>query len=225
MKLIKYKILTLLFCIAYSSILHSQINDFGLWTSIAVEKKINKHFSININNDFRFNENLTELGRINNDLGVEYKINKIFSFSLNYRLGNMRLLDDSYIARHRIFVDFKAKRKISKFDLSLRLRLQQQYLHNELMAENIMPKTYLRPKLQIKYRDLIYLKPYLAYQIFIPLNIPERRIVDEHRIVLGLDYKINKQHSFGIYAMYDKEFAKKKTYINNIIGIEYNFSF
>lgn len=224
MKINKFIIL-ILFTILGLNQIYAQINDFGLWTSVAIEKNINKHFSLNLSNDFRFNENASELGTINNELGIDYKFNKKISISIYYRLSNKKLLDDSYILRHRFFFDLKAVHRFANFDFSIRLRTQQQFYNYELLAKEFSPYTSIRPKFQIKYRGFGDLRPYLSYEFFLPLYRPERRLLDEHRFALGVGYKINLRNTIGIFSIFDKEFAKKKTYVNYIFGIEYKFNF
>ena len=46
----------------------SQVSDAALWTSVNIEKKINQRISIGLSNEFRFNENISELGTLYNDL-------------------------------------------------------------------------------------------------------------------------------------------------------------
>jgi len=100
-------VIGLLFC--FPAI--GQQKDAGLWTSVNFEAKVVKKLTATISEEVRFNENITEVGAIFTDVGVEYKLNKHFQVALDYRYIKKRLVDDFYITRPRIKSSKKMKKK------------------------------------------------------------------------------------------------------------------
>ncbi|MBK6640071.1 MAG: DUF2490 domain-containing protein [Bacteroidetes bacterium] len=96
----------------------AQVNDAGLWTSINLEKKITKEIAVDLSQEFRFNENISELGSFFTEISAQYKLHKNLSIGAGYRFINKRELDDSYEKRHRMLFDLNTKEKISKIAVS-----------------------------------------------------------------------------------------------------------
>ena len=64
----------------------SQTSDNQLWTGASVGLKLNKNFSVNLTEQFRFDNNISSRKLDLTELGVKYKLNKHFSFAQNFRL-------------------------------------------------------------------------------------------------------------------------------------------
>ncbi|MBL0072094.1 MAG: DUF2490 domain-containing protein [Bacteroidetes bacterium] len=96
----------------------AQVNDAGLWTSINLEKKITKKIAVDLSQEFRFNENISELGSFFTEISAQYKLHKNLSIGAGYRFINKRELDDSYEKRHRMLFDLNAKEKFWKIAVS-----------------------------------------------------------------------------------------------------------
>ena len=203
----------------------AQVSDAALWTSVNIEKKINQRIAIGLSNEFRFNENMSELGTIYNDLGVSYRFNKNLRVSLNYRFINKRLLDDSYSQRHRFYVDLTGKKKFSPVECIVRLRFQQQYKDMYVSEDGLTPAFYFRPKLSLKYVEFNKLEPFVSYEAFFPLWSGSPDIPDEHRFSAGIDCNFDRRNSIEIFATYNLEFGKRLKQDDFIAGIGYSFSF
>lgn len=202
----------------------AQVNDAGLWLSINAEKKITPSLTLNLSEEFRFNENISELGSFFSDAGISYKISKMFRASANYRLTNKRNLNNSYTMRHRFYVDLAARKKIKPVTFLLRTRLQS-FSESFSTPDKDSPEYYLREKLSLKFDLDKKWAPYIYSEFYYSLNNPKGNYIDKMRYAAGLEYTVNRMHSFDFYYMIQNEMNIKNPERDFIIGLGYNFIF
>jgi Protein of unknown function (DUF2490) len=181
----------------FAPVLLSKAQDgLGLWSSVGIEKKLNKKFSINLSGQTRFVENISYLQTYFGELGLDYKINKRFEISANYRLINRRKNDlSAFRNRHRFYGDFAYNKKISKLKLTYRLRYQHQFKDNN--GEIGFDSSYLRNKLEIAYPNKSKLTPYLSGDLFYEVG----NQFDQIRPQMGVSYKINRQNGIDVSVL------------------------
>jgi hypothetical protein len=209
----------------FISSLRAQVKDAGLWTSIGFELKVTNKVNATLSQEFRFNENITELGTFFTDAGLGYKINKYFQISANYRFVNKRRIDDSYSPRHRLYIDLKFQKKLKPFVFQFRTRLQDQYADIGRASDGGIAEYYSRNKLSIKYDlDKSY-TPYLAVELFSPLKYPRQYFFDDIRAAAGAEYVLNKHHSFDFFYMIQKQLNASNPLMDFIAGVGYIYKF
>jgi len=218
-------ILLFLFGMLYSLLIFPQVNDAALWLSINAEKKINPLLSVNLSQEFRINENITELGTFFTDAGITYKINKYIRFSANYRFTNKRRFDDSYSKRHRYYFDITVREKTKSFVFQFRTRFQSQYADIYSSADGKIPSYYSRNKFTTKIDLDKKITPYISVELFSPLNKHKIFKIDNARYCGGFEYEINRMHSFDLFYMLQREYNVNNPQTDYILGIEYNIVF
>ena len=62
----------------------AQSDDFGLWSSVEVQKKIDKKWSVGLEAELRTRDNVSEVDRWSGGLDVSYKILKGLKISADY---------------------------------------------------------------------------------------------------------------------------------------------
>ena len=144
-----------------------QNKDAGLWTSLNFEAKLVKKLSFNLSQEFRFNENVTELGTLFTDAGLEYKLNKHFRIAADYRYIKKRRVDDYYITRHRLYADLKYEIKLKPIQVQVRTRFSN-YAEFSRSSEGGDPEYYLRNKLSLKWDLEKHYTPYVSIELFSP---------------------------------------------------------
>lgn len=209
----------LLFC----SPVVGQVKDAGLWTSVSFEAKLVKKLSFNISQEFRFNENITELGAAFTDAGFSYKLNKHFDFAANYRFTQRRRTDNYYSFRHRFYVDVKYSRKLKPFELSFRTRIQDQVSDIGRASDGGVPEYYWRNKLRLKWDTKKAYAPYVSVELFSPLNYPRINAFDAMRSTAGVEYEISKHHKIDIYYMIQNVLYASMPETDFILGLGYSF--
>lgn len=208
----------------FAANLMAQVNDAGLWTSIALEKKITKRISLVASEELRFNENISELGTAFTEIGPQFKIYKGFNAGISYRFIQKRRLDDSYSIRHRINTDLSYRIKLNDFTISLRERYQVQYGQNYFYGESETAKTTLRSKLNLKYRINKKFDATVFGEVFNPLFTGESYFSD-FRTGAGIDYQIIKPLSIEVFYLINKELNIANPTTDYISGFGLTYSF
>lgn len=200
-----------------------QGRDAGLWTSFSFEAKIIKRVSASIAQEFRFNENITELGTVFTDAGISYKVNKHFQVAANYRFIRKRSTEDFYNTRHRFYVDVKYSKKIKPFEVSLRSRFQDQYSDIGRAPDGGIPGYYFRNKLSLDWNTKTAFSPYLSVELFSPLKYPRSIAFDNIRATAGVDYAFSKHHKIDLFYMIQKELNVSRPATDFILGLGYSY--
>ncbi len=130
-------------------------DNYGLWTTFEMSKKINKKFKIGTEFEFRSNDYLKEVERFSAGISGQYKItdwlkaNAGYIFILGYNPGEAKAhydddnneydgynYDESYwTERNRFQLSFTGEYKIGRVELSLRERLQYTRTNSETITE------------------------------------------------------------------------------------------
>jgi len=234
----KFKWIILILLLEFISFnLNAQyIEDAGLWSKFNIEKKITRSFSFNLNQEARFNENITRPNTFFTEFGTTYK-NKGFKVSATYRFAQKKLLSGFYSFRHRYYFDLQFRFfKIKKVSLTNRIRYQSQYEDYYTSLRGKIPENYLRDQLVLKMELPRKIKPYVAGEIFyrlkdLDIKEPEiitkskRNKIDNWRGKAGVNYEFNLRNSLGIFYMIQQEMNVKRPVRDYIAGIEYNISF
>lgn len=135
----KLMLLCGLLCVAGTT--QAADDEFGIWTSVGVEKKISKKFSVDAGVDFRSDQNLQSVARWSGSLGVGYKPLKWLKLGASYTYIYDRSTQDAkqnytkngklngynvdhgfWRSKHRGVVEATAKHKLGRFEVSLRER-------------------------------------------------------------------------------------------------------
>jgi hypothetical protein len=205
----------------FSLPLNAQVNDAGLWTSVKLETKVVKDLTASIIQEFRFYENITELGAYYTEAGLEYKINKHFQIEANYRFTQKRKVENYYSTRHRFSVDLKYSKKFKPFELKYRIRFQNQYADIGRSEDGGVPEYYLRNKLSLQWDLKKAYTPYVSVELFSPLNYPRMYAFDNIRSMAGIEYAFTKHHKIDVYYMIHKEVNVSQPFTYYVFGIGY----
>ena len=199
---------------------NGQNKDAGLWTSLNFEAKLVKKLSFNLSQEFRFNENITELGTLFTDAGLEYKLNKHFRVAADYRFIKKRSVDNFYIARHRLYADLKYEIKFKPIQMQIRTRLSNSAEFSR-SSEGGDLEYYLRNKLSLKWDLEKPFTPYFSVELFSPLNYPRYSVFDNIRSVAGIEYDFSKHHKIDVFYMIQKEMNVSDPETDFVVGLGY----
>jgi hypothetical protein len=190
--------------------------DAATWLELTIEKKVSSGLEFGLNQQFRINYNMSELGRLATELSVSKKVLNNVKLSGGYVLLNNRNVDDSYILSHRFFASSSFETNWNLFELQYRLRYQQGFIElGELTGQSI------RNKFQVRYTLNKRLKPFVSYEIFYRIRPNEADGFNSERVVLGCSYKINRQVSLEAYYLYRNELnATNETDRDYVYGLK-----
>ncbi len=207
----------------FSSATFGQMNDAGLWTSLTFEAKLIKKLSASISQEYRFNENVTELGSWISEAGLEYKLNKYIKASVNYRFTLKRMKNNLYSPRQRFFVDIKAEKKIKPLIFQFRTRFQEEYADVSRTPEWGFAGFYSRNKFTFKFDLDKKWEPYTSFELFSPIGHDQPYIFDDIRFAAGVELALSKHHKLDLYYMIQRELYVNMPVTDFIGGIGYQY--
>jgi hypothetical protein len=213
------------FALLLPAALTGQDNDIGIWYEVKAEKKIVKHLRFDLETSIRTDENASNIYKFFFEPGLRYKFNDYFAAGVYYRLAEQKEDDDSFHLRHRWFVQFKVSApSFARFTLSLRYRIQEQFKTYIEDPGDEVGEWYQRARLELDY-DVkgVPLKPYVNTEIHNLLFDPNDYTVDRWRTIIGVEYTLNKKHTFGVEYIYNESRVTKPPY-KNLIGLTYSIN-
>ena len=247
----KSKVLYLLALLMLPLASAAQSDDFGVWTSVGAEKKINKKVSVGLEAELRTRDDVSELDRWSVGLDGQYKITKWLKVSAGYSLlndnnrkityketnGRPNKLAEYWGVRHRFNVSLTGSRKFGNLQVSLRERWQYTYRPSKTIDQrwdfddeefDNKPKTYnargknvLRSRLQMSH-DI----PNCHLEPYVSAEAFNAWSVEKMRYTAGADWKISKKHAVGIYYLYQSVHDDDDNEPNrHVLGVEYKFKF
>lgn len=200
-------------------------SDLEQWTSLSISKKINKHWKLSLDQEFRLKHNASEFNIYFTDLGVDYKINKYFSLGANYRFYQNKNNDNVFITQHRWSTDLKYKQDIGRFELGYRLRFQNK--DEDFYTSDTGNNLYnLRNKFSAEYNIRnCKIDPFFSTELYRTINSTNDTELSKFRWTLGLEYSIKKFGDIELYYRMDNELNLSYDKTTHIIGVGYKYSF
>lgn len=230
----------LVILITLSSTLYAQqayLNDAQFWLKLSVKKKISDRFSIQLKNQDRFTNNVSEFGRFKADLGVIYKITDGVRVKLGVALIERQKASGAYSERYRWYAALYLKKEIRRWNINYRNLFQWQYVDMYTSDDGFIPYLYDRHKLTVEYEFTKRISAYVAQEFFIPLNDPEGFTSDQSRSFLGLFYNLTKNQQLEFFFLHKLQlrdsdwFKQRNSYSTSLLsrdfvyGVGYSFSF
>ena len=244
----KYRFLTAVLVASMSLPLSAQSDDFGMWGEVNVEKKLSKKWSIGGGLEYRSRDNLKTTDRWSVGVDAGYKITDWLKASAGYSLLNdhnykENSKDTKYAdywgLRHRFNVSLTASKSFGNLNVSLRERWQYTYRPEKTVTRYYVNtttshdagdeadehtytgkgKNVWRNRLQLKYKLSPVWRPYVNAETYVANGF------DKIRYAAGTEIRLNKQHSFDVKYLFQKEYGDDDEGNRHIIGIGYTFKF
>lgn len=210
-------------------------SDFGIWSNIEVDKKLNKKWTLSGELELRTRENSSEIGRWGATLGGDYNITKEIKAGLAYQFQYVHDIEyQDFQPRHRFFGFLQGRKKWGNFIFSLRERVQMTTKDDsdrikssgKVDTYKINPEWNWRNRIKVAYNiPDCKLTPSFSFESFYQLNNPAGNQFDGLRYTLSLDYKLNKKSSFDLSGIFDKEINVKNPVDRYIMSVGYSYSF
>jgi predicted porin len=218
------KSLLLFILLSTASVSFSQ-DDFGIWYSVAAEKKLHGNLGLDLDANVRTYTNASKINEAFFDIGVTYKFSKYLSAALSYRFTEFREKDDTFHPRHKWFADLKGKLPLGDFEFSARLRFQQRYKTYIQDLNDSESKETARIKLKALYDIPSFpVNPYIGSELFFPIFTQSVRSVEKNRFMAGIEYNFGKKQSLTLEYMFQRDYLPHISDIN-VISVGYNINF
>ena len=223
--------------------------DFGLWTSAAVEKKINKKWSVDAHFKYRLKDNIDGSGwgepaRWAAGVGVSYKVLSRLKLDAGYEFirdhscyewneAQQEETEGFWGSKHRVYASFTASFKAQNIKIALRERWQYTYRPEVADVTYDWEKDRLEPKkgkgrnvsrtrLQLSYdKKKAWFEPYISAEVFMASEFQKLRYT------AGCEFKLNKHNSVDVYYRY-QDIYDDDNYNNrdsHIVGVGYKYKF
>ena len=217
----------------------AQSDDFGLWTSLEIQKKIDKKWSVGLEAEMRTRDDVKTVDRWSGGLDVSYKILKGLKVSAGYTFlwdnnerisyyeeGDKKVINGAVNAgdpkkraqywgpRHRFSVSLTGEKSFGPWGFSLRERWQYTYRGKG--------KNVLRSRLQVEYKKKGQkVVPFASAEFYNAWSL------EKTRYSVGAEWRITKQHSLDLCYRYqdvrnnDFDFEPD----SHILSVGYQFKF
>lgn len=188
--------------------------DFGTWTKISFDYKLNKKVSFNSKTELRTKDNSRTRSQFYTQLSTRYKFNKKLSINLAYRLKS---LNENYgeEIQNRFHSDINYKSKIEDLSIYFRLRTQYNITYN---SDN---DWYERTRLKLKYEFNKKLSCFIYNEFYFLINEIENNGFHKNRFGTGLEYKISKTISAGLKYLRIAAVNVENPKTMNVIGLSF----
>jgi len=215
MKAIGIFLLLISSCFVFSQ---DMSQDFGTWTKIKSDFKINKKTSFTNKTELRTLDNSSQISQFYTQFSFNKKLNKKLSTSFAMRL---RLLNKeySYLLANRFHNDLTFRHKIS--DLSLYFRLRTQINFNL----NNSNEFYERTRLKLKYKINKKIAFYTYQELYFLLSPSERYFYDKTRFGIGIQYELNKETDLEIKYLKINDINVENPSSLNVLGATVTIKF
>jgi hypothetical protein len=217
-----------------STVLLSQSNDFGIWTSIGAEKKVGK-FNFGAETELRNKDHSEHIDRWSMGLDANYTIIKPVAVGLGYEFiyyHDTKYSD--YQIRNRPYAYLTAKQKLWNLTFSLRERIQlttkdesdRIKKSGKIDTYAINPDVTWRNRIKIAYNISHFpVNPSFSLETFYQLNNPAGNDFEDLRYCLTLSYTLNKHHEWDLFSLIDKEINVNDPVQLFVAGLSYTYTF
>lgn len=203
----------ILICFLVPLFFYSQ-EDFGTWTKISFDYKLNKKVSFVSKTELRTKDNSRTRNQFYTQLSTRYKFNKKLSINLAYRLKS---LNENYgeEIQNRFHSDINYRSKIEDLSIYFRLRTQYNITYN---SDNAL---YERTRLKLKYQFNKKLSFFMYNEFYFLVNDTENNGFHKNRFGTGFEYKISKSISAGLKYLRISDVNVENPKTMNVIGLNF----
>lgn len=198
------------------------VRDFEVWSAAKFKYKINKDWSIGLEQQLRLKDDASTIDQYFSELELKRNLGKHFTaaFAGRYiRNNDTKGGKQGYENHFRWNTDLAYDHDINRFNLKYRLRYQAR---NEMAVEDISQKT-IRFKFESEYNIKKWqLDPVFSAEIFNGLTGNEG--FNKIRFTLGTEYKTKKMGEISTFYRMEKELIGVYPKTTNILGIGYQYT-
>lgn len=185
----------------------SYYDDAEVRAHFSLETKLNRRWTLHLDQQYRFGENVSRLTRGSGDIGLTYKVSKHVKLLGDYTFIQAGKRNGSFATRHWFSGALMLRGDVDRWRFVYRNMVQ---LRNGDMnsEEQYLSKLYDRNKLSIRYEATKRFTFYTAGEIYIPLNNPQVEGIDRSRNFLGVLIRTFRHQELELYFMYQHQWQK-----------------
>jgi len=226
MKISIFSLLFLILGLGISAQTNVVVSDLESWTSVGINAKLGKKWSLTINEQLRLKQNSTIIDEFFTGAELKYTlIDKRLKLASGYRFISEYDEESLYNKEQRFDFDILYFQPIKRFDLSARMRYQNRNDIGETAKSGDYARQHYRLKLQVGY-DIKNWKcdPAFSVELFRKFERYTLPYFDNIRFRLGTDYKMKKFGEIGIFYQLDYSLGVTYPKTTYVIGLNYQYN-
>lgn len=232
MKLFKYAIVVAVFCQSTILLGQGELEDTEFWSGFAAKAKVNKKLKIELEEQIRFNDTISNLKSSFTELSFRYNLGHAFKLKGSYR--HTVRYGEWQRNRNRISVFLYYKWKKKNFPVAAQFRLGVQ---NDKVVYNSQFISYARGRIKLESELTKRLTPFISYESFYRMYVvTEFRTTSNtggdfkaefrtNRYTAGLAYKIDKRFALSAFYRREIEINVKNPETQTIGGLMLTYNF
>ncbi|MFK7785683.1 MAG: DUF2490 domain-containing protein [Crocinitomicaceae bacterium] len=185
-----------------------------LWTGASLSYKLNKKIQFSVDQQVRLTDNLNKVRNTFFEFGVKYRFNKYLSMRAQHRYT----MPNGERHVNRFTLDGTGKYKIKSTHLELAYRIRFQHAVTTFTQE---PETYLRNRIQLRYRLIKGICVFARYESFYQFNDKQR--FRRNLYAAGVDFKLNKKLDVSVFYRLDQKINTNNPERRNIVAVLASF--
>lgn len=221
------KSIFLFFLFVASFVSAQNVNDAGMWNAFSFSSDIKdltpwkdsdffKNFSLQINPEIRFNENITQLSGYFTDIGVSSKWSKYVSSAVEYRLGGRRQ-DSGFAIRRRWSIGTQLSLPIKDFKITATTR----YQIAQVRTSDLDLNSTWRQKIGLEYAPWKNLSIQASHELFfLPITLENTN----WRSQISLKYKIDKSNGVTLGYLVQRDLTNADMDFVILTGYKWEFN-
>ncbi len=186
------------------------------WEIVGFDWKPVANLKLDFVRQMRYEDTFAAVESDITEVGIGYELNRQFTVKADYRFVGMG--DEK---RHRIDGNIIFKMGWSRFSVSNRARLQQEFITTLKDSES---RLVFRDRLQLAYHPGGALKPYIGGEIFLGVN-EAGKSENKFRLTGGLDFDLSKRVTLSLFYHFQKDMGEKTNEIKHIVAGGFHYSF
>lgn len=147
-------------------------SDYGARFNLSVDKKLIKGLHLIADGQVRLTDGFSSISRWEAGLGLSYKINKVFRVGAGYTFIDKTNSQETWIPRHRAYVDGTATLRYGAWRFALKEKLQLTYREYSNLYEHNPYNLALKSRIKVSYKGLDDWTPYGSVEIRNVFNDP-----------------------------------------------------
>ena len=194
--------------------------DFQYWSNAGASVKLNKDWTAAFEEEFRLGDGGGHLYYHHSDLGFLYKgLADWIDVGFNFREVFEKDSSGEWRQEHRPHLNVILKSKLLGLDFSSRSRFE--YRDRENQKDLWRYRNKFTVKLPFELTSL-KLKPYVADEVFVPLNDDN---IDRNRFYSGVTFDVSKNIKADIFYLWQMSKSGKEWKDINVLGTSLKFYF
>jgi hypothetical protein len=177
------------------------LDDAQARAHINLETRLSRHFSVHLDQQYRFNQNVSNFRRGSADIGLIWRVNRHVRFLFDYVYIQRKTKEGYWQQRNWYYAALVLRHDVKRWRFIYRNMVQfRSGTVNSDDAHNY--RIYDRNKASVRYEINKRLTAYTSGEVYIPVNNPQLFGIERSRNQLGMLIDVRKNQQLELYFMY-----------------------